>query len=344
MLERRDILDAPLALTSDKLLLSDPTPDELLKPALFVKAAPDAAPVPADGKRGSVALALSTTSSCCSSCCSGTLTLSVVHLQSVYEGTPTTPGFFRFSAAYCGPNPPSSVSVGFSLSGVAIANTDYSGALTSGTASVQMTVIGPSNSSGFLDVNYTAVDDDLDEPPSESVIVTLTDYGPNNFLSAPAAGAVEDGNPVTFVNEVTVKNHPWISQQGLIDTHNKDGLTAMFHQVVPKVEGGRKSFEIKLKSATIWINATSEAKRGIYGHEQKHITSIISELTKLANDRTNKDNTKAKLEQMIDAIFAKEANHTNPQSPEEGNITDYEPVDGEFPPQPVPGDPPPPLP
>lgn len=277
-----------------------------------------------------MALALSTSSSCGDSCCSGTLTLSVVHLQSVYEGTPTTPGYFRFSAAFCGPNPPSSVSVGFSLSGVAITNTDYGGDLPSGTASVQMTVSGPFNSSGFLDVNYTAVDDDLDEPPSESVIVTLTDIAPNIFLGPPAAGAVEDGNPVRVVSTVTVKNHPWINQDGLRARTGLRGIFMAGYGVVEFNENGRKGFEIRLATARIWVEATDPDQRGVYGHEQMHLNSLLAEFTKLANDRNNKDNTQAKILQLADAVYAKEIDHGHNGSPE-FNVA-YPPVEGEFPP------------
>ena len=141
-LDPRVILDAPLALSSDGLLLADPTPDELLEPALFVGAmgrqAPAAFASPSSSaawrpladapvrmaqtpsspapvaSRTSTELSLSTTLS------SGTSSVWVISLGGVTEDIsgPRT-SYFRFEATGCGVPPPSSMTVSFTVDGTA---------------------------------------------------------------------------------------------------------------------------------------------------------------------------------------------------------------------------------
>lgn len=201
-LEDRAIPDAPLALTSEGIILADPTPDELLEPALFA----DPAGTPADGGNaptdtglGVPVLATTTTSS---TSCQGTATVSVACLGNITEGIPDEPltNYFRFSATGCGAPPATSVTVSYSIGGTAQKNTDYGGAITAGTVTFSLTSLptNPFNSSGFRDVAYTAIDDDLDEA-TETVNVTILSATANTGAAVAygevfAPGAVTSGD------------------------------------------------------------------------------------------------------------------------------------------------------
>lgn len=153
-LERRDIPDAPLALSSDGVILADPAPDELLEPAAVTP--PDAQSPDAAG------LSIAATTSSCAN-----LVVWVVGLSSVSEATASTPGYFRFYASACAPLAPPSVTVSYNRSGVATPDVDYTGL--SGSVTIPLV-----NGFGQKDVAYYAVDDELEEPLSpESLVVTI---------------------------------------------------------------------------------------------------------------------------------------------------------------------------
>jgi hypothetical protein len=186
-MESKLILDAPLALASDGLVLADPTPDELLAPALPAAAPPGpygAAPPPTASLGGSAGdelqLNLLSTTSCCGQ---GTFTVGVVKLGDVSEGIPGEPltNYFKFFANGCGVPPPTSVTVGFSLAGgTATTNIDWNGALASGTTTITLTAVYPGspNTYGEKLVDFTAIDDDLDEP-DETIRVTVNSASAN---------------------------------------------------------------------------------------------------------------------------------------------------------------------
>lgn len=191
-LDPRLILDAPLTLASDGLLLAGPTADELIEPALFAEASAPAvqarvdippAPAPVDplpvlppeddplspigdpqspSDAGTAAAA-----SCCGACI--TYAVSVVNISSVEEAAPTVPGWFRFTAiASCSAGAPPSITVSYSLTGsTAAKDVDYNGAIGLGTVTIPLTA-----GQGSKDVDYYAIDDSVDEP-DEYVKVTI---------------------------------------------------------------------------------------------------------------------------------------------------------------------------
>lgn len=89
--------------------------------------------------------------------------------NTVHERWAGTASYFRFSATpSCGSGDfPSWVTVSYTLSGVAQPGVDYDGGLVAG-----RTVVVPVGDT--VDVGYWAVDDNLDETASESIVVTIT--------------------------------------------------------------------------------------------------------------------------------------------------------------------------
>jgi hypothetical protein len=202
-LDRRLILDAPLMLASDGLVLA--TPDAESELALFADPAPavDATPVvpvllpeddplspvgdpPLSGLPGSDG---ANATSCCSSC--GVIRVSVVALDPADEEGPNSPGHFRFSAwPWCHFNPPATISVSISRSGGATCGTDYIGTITSSSVTVPVST----NPDVYVDVPYRAVDDWLVEG-NETVVVTITPSPSYVVWQSPATNLVYDNDP-----------------------------------------------------------------------------------------------------------------------------------------------------
>lgn len=210
-LDPRLIVDAPLALASSGLVLAGPPDMEKQEPALFAAAAParegltlpPMPPLPLDPKDDPVSPIgdpkrvgggiESASTSCCGSCI--TYTVAVLALSNADEETPSTPGYLRFSvSASCSIPTASSVTVQYGLSGTATKNTDYTGALTSGTVTIP---INAYSISGITDVPYNAVDDILVEP-HETAIATIQ---PGSYvITAPSAtGTIYDNEPTIVI-------------------------------------------------------------------------------------------------------------------------------------------------
>ena len=192
-LDPRLILDAPLALASDELLLSDPTPDELLEPAVLARPAAEQ-PAPARV----VELPLATTTSCTP------VYVSVICLGGVWESDASVPSQFRFFASTCATLAPASVTVSYSRDGTATPDVDYTGL--SGSVTIP---INPSTGTGQVDVDYYAVDDSEEEPQTpESVIVTIIDgedYDPIDPVSATGSVASNDYKASAGLGDTQVK-------------------------------------------------------------------------------------------------------------------------------------------
>jgi hypothetical protein len=222
-LDNRLILDAPLALASDGLLLADPTPDELLEPALFADApsaaastetdsdapAADVAPAPADeggGAGDELRLDMVSSTSCCSQ---GTFSIGVVKLGDVSEGIPGEPltNHFRFFANGCGTPPASSVVIGYGFAGsTATKNQDWNGGLASGTVTVYLTTLSNGvNSYGETVVDYSAIDDDLDEP-DEFIRVTVSGASANTGATLTTPVPMPPIDALVTSGDYTIKN------------------------------------------------------------------------------------------------------------------------------------------
>jgi hypothetical protein len=206
-LERRQILGAPLALTSEGLVLASPAADELLEPAVFAEAAPAAAAgaeTPAlapeddplspvgDPAAGTVADGSTSSSSCC---CNPPITylVSLIAVQDVSEATPQDQGYFRFTAqASCTAGAASSISVPISkASSTAEAPADYGGEIAANSVTIQL-----ENGYGSKDASFIAKDEDLDEAPLETVRVEINETAiiiPNPAFSV-ATGTVFSGD------------------------------------------------------------------------------------------------------------------------------------------------------
>jgi hypothetical protein len=181
-LDPRQILDAPLALASDGLILADPSLDELLEPAAVeLPSTPDntstAPPILGSTSTSqktatSAELPVTMTESCGGT--GGVATLSV----SISGGIAEAPALgdstavIHFEAHGCGVPPPYSMTVSFDLGGTAEEGDgkDYTAPeLRSNTLTIPMTDIGGGNSLGTKDVYLNALDDDIDEPIFESI-------------------------------------------------------------------------------------------------------------------------------------------------------------------------------
>jgi hypothetical protein len=219
--EVRQILGAPLALTGEGLVLASPDTDELLEPAEFAAAAPEAQPAPAlapeddplspvgdpgSGKLSDTATASS--SSCCSACV--TYSVSLVAVSSVSEATPAEHGYFRFVAqASCTVGMASSISVPFSKAGSTAATTDYGGEIAGNAVTIHL---DPISGAGAKNASFIAVDEDLDERPLETVRVEISE---NEIIKPNPALRVAEGT--VFSGDYTFKY--WFQKQdsGLTD-------------------------------------------------------------------------------------------------------------------------------
>ena len=220
VLERLDaplIVDAPLALSSEGLVLSGPADLEDREPALFADPAPattDPAPAPpalpeqlppqddplspvGDPPPGKGRDRTASMSSCCI-----TYSVSVINLSGVDEAAPTVKGKFRFSAtASCSSGAPSSITVGYNRNGsTATANVDYNGEITSDSVTIPLV-----NGSGTKDKEFSVIDDAIDEVPEfvkvnvpqTATIIPLHPYGSaqgqvlDNDMEWRAADAIE---------------------------------------------------------------------------------------------------------------------------------------------------------
>ena len=202
-LDRRLILDAPLMLASDGLVLATPAGDPLLEPAVFADRPPEAdAPVPVidplppeddplspigDPEGGD---AMTASSSCCTACI--TYAVTVVNVLGVDEAFPLDKGKFKFTAtASCRTGAPASITFGYTLSGAAEKNVDYEGPITAETVTVPLL-----NGYGEKEVEFSVKHDVIDEPTENArVNVTKTTViNPNATTAVWADGNVLDND------------------------------------------------------------------------------------------------------------------------------------------------------
>ena len=189
-LDPRLILDAPLALAADGLVLADPAPDELLEPRTAAPPAPSQAapPVPTlDGMSVRDGLEVPLTTS--SSGSQGTATLTMLSLGGISEAIwgPEV-NYVRFTAQGCGSPPPSSMTVGISIGGVAEEGYDYESELANGSIIIPMTPTSANTSAGEREVPIQVIHDTLDEVAEESITGSI------------AAAHTNTGAVVTIVN------------------------------------------------------------------------------------------------------------------------------------------------
>jgi hypothetical protein len=186
-LDPRLILDAPLMLASDGLVLADPTPDELLEPAVFVEAEPaatvppsdepdgpdDPEPLPKVDAKSDAKSGPTVPMTTMSSGTLGTATLSVLPMGGVNEaGSPST-NTFRFRGESCGATTaPSSITVFYTLGGTAEPDVDFEGAITSGYLTIPMSG-SQTNKSGDVYVPFSVRQDQIDEV-TETLWVDVT--------------------------------------------------------------------------------------------------------------------------------------------------------------------------
>jgi hypothetical protein len=135
------------------------------------------------------------------------ISASVQAQSNASEELDAPPGYFRFYASVggcgAGSDPPSAVTIAYNLGGTATAREDYDGPLLN--QSVNVPLCG---ADGFIDVPFSAIDDELDEP-DETVEVHLTGAcaaGATSFsfVTADALANVASGDftPVTKVGQV----------------------------------------------------------------------------------------------------------------------------------------------
>jgi hypothetical protein len=258
-LEQRLIFGAPLALTSDGLLLAGPEADELLEPALFADAAggsvagtsgpaadtstgpvvplpdpsepvtPEEDPLSpvGDPEGGALGDGASTMSG---SCCQGGITFMVwvECIRGVSEWAGTEAGLFRFSAvASCSAGAPASINVTYTRTDVtATANTDYEGGIAaSNSVSIPLT-----NGSGTKEVGWNAKQDLIDEADQETMKVRVNYTAvikSNPAVPIDAVGTVADddvewavGDPIQGSITTTAGDNPAICVNSTL------GLTA----------------------------------------------------------------------------------------------------------------------
>jgi hypothetical protein len=125
------------------------------------------------------------------------ISASVEARSNASEELDAPPGYFRFYASVtgcgAGSDPPSSVTIAYSLGGTATAGSDYNGDLLN--QSVNVPLCG---ASGFIDVPFSAMDDEIDEP-DETVEVHITNAcaagaTSASFVTADALANVASGD------------------------------------------------------------------------------------------------------------------------------------------------------